>query len=198
MLDADPVAVHRCEDGDYHLRWRHEKPGTRVTVSVIDDHREPDRSRQVEEVAGESIRLGGLPRDRRHLFHLRDEHGHEAIIAERTLPLRGSPNFRDLGGYRAEDGRRVKWGYLYRSGQLSHLSDEDIDLLADVALDVVCDFRREEEQERDPSRLPEPGPEIVSVPITPGSNASFFSAAGTDDAVDRQGMFDFMVEINRD
>ena len=197
MLDAEPVSVHRCEEGDYHLRWRHERPGTRVTISVIDDHREPHNSRTVEEVEGESLRLGGLPRDRRHLFHLRDEHGHEALIAERSLPLQGSPNFRDLGGYLAEDGRRVKWGYLYRSGQLSTLSERDLALLGDVALDVICDFRRVEEQDRDPSLLPEPGPEIVSVPIIPGSNASFFSAAGGETEIDRQGMFDFMVEINR-
>ena len=30
------------------------------------------------------------------------------------------------------DGRRVKWGYLYRSGQLSTLSDQDLDLLASL------------------------------------------------------------------
>jgi protein-tyrosine phosphatase len=198
MLDADPVSVHRCEQGDYHLRWRHRQPGTRVTISVIDNPAEPGSAREVESVQGESARLPGLARDRRHLFHLRDELGHEALLAERTLPLEGSPNFRDLGGYQTEDGRRVKWGYLYRSGQLSRLSDLDRALLADVALDVVCDFRRQEEQERDPSLLPQPGPQLLSLSITPGSNASFFSQAGDSDAVDRQAMFDFMVDINRD
>lgn len=198
MLDADPVSVHRCEAGDYHLRWRHTQPGSRVTISVLEDHRDLGSSRELAQVEGETARLGGLPRDRRHLFQLRDEHGHEVLLAERTLPLEGSPNFRDLGGYQTEDGRRVKWGYLYRSGQLSKLSGHDRALLQHVALDVVCDFRRMEEQERDPSRLPDPGPDVLSLCITPGSNASFFSQAGTSDMLDRQAMFNFMVEINRD
>jgi protein-tyrosine phosphatase len=35
---------------------------------------------------------------------------------QRLLPLEGGRNFRDLGGYRAQDGRHVKWGLLFRSG----------------------------------------------------------------------------------
>ena len=116
----------------------------------------------------------------------------------RCLPLQGSPNFRDIGGYATEDGRRVKWGYLFRSGQLSALSDSDQAVLAKLRLDLVCDFRRVEEQERDPSSLPEPAPRVVSLPITPGSNASFFDQASSHWQTDRQTMFRFMLDINRD
>ncbi len=115
----------------------------------------------------------------------------------RRLPFVGTPNFRDLGGYPTEDGRQVKWGYLFRSGQLSQLNADDQRLLHSLQLDLVCDFRRPEEQERDPSLLPDPGPVLVSLSISPGSNDSFFTEA-TEMNVDRQAMFDFMVEINRD
>ena len=115
----------------------------------------------------------------------------------RRLPFVGTPNFRDLGGYHTGDGRQVKWGYLFRSGQLSNLNADDQLLLHSLKLDLVCDFRRQEEQERDPSLLPEPGPTHVSLSISPGSNDSFFSEAAEMN-VDRQEMFDFMVEINRD
>lgn len=198
MLDTDPVAVTRSPNGDYHLRWRHAHPGTRVTVSVADDHRSPQLVRELQQVNEGEVTISGLPRNHRHLFHLRDDAGHELLIAERTLALEGTPNFRDLGGYQAADGRCVKWGYLFRSGQLSALTDDDRALLQHVALDVVCDFRREEEQERDPSRFGEPGPQLLSLSITPGSNASFFSAAGVTEDVDQRAMFDFMVDINRD
>ena len=116
----------------------------------------------------------------------------------RCLPLQGTPNFRDFGGYDSLDGRRVKRGYLFRSGQLSTLSASDQNLLAELELDLVCDFRRLEEQERDPSLLPVPGPQVVSLPITPGSNASFFDEAESHWQTDAQTMFNFMVEINRD
>ena len=43
----------------------------------------------------------------------------------RRIPLDGAPNFRDLGGYPTVDGRRVRWGQVYRSGDLAQLTDTD-------------------------------------------------------------------------
>lgn len=113
----------------------------------------------------------------------------------RKLPLQGTPNFRDFGGYPTASGQAVKWGYLFRSGQLSNLSEQDVELVGGLELDLVFDFRRTDEQHQEPSKLPESNPpRIVSVPITPGSNASFFGQTDTDSVA----MFDFMVDINRD
>jgi protein-tyrosine phosphatase len=114
---------------------------------------------------------------------------------ERRLAMRGTPNFRDFGGYPSACGRRVKWGYLFRSGQLSTLSETDVALLGSLGLDLVFDFRREEEQQREPSRFPlHKPPKVRSMPITPGNNAGFFERSDTD----QQAMFEFMVDINRD
>jgi len=114
---------------------------------------------------------------------------------KRKLDMHGTPNFRDFGGYHTASGQAVKWGYLYRSGQLSLLSQQDVDLLGSLELDLVFDFRREDEQQQEPSRLPEHRPpRVMSMPITPGSNASFFEREDTDS----RAMFEFMVEINRD
>jgi protein-tyrosine phosphatase len=51
-------------------------------------------------------------------------------------------NFRDLGGYRAVDGRPLRWGRLYRSDSLGKLA-RDADLAAFAALGVrtVIDLR---------------------------------------------------------
>jgi protein-tyrosine phosphatase len=198
MLLTDSVSLQRREDGEYHLQWRHSHPNTSVTVSVVEDHCEPSNYRSLEQVRDSGTRIGGLHPERRHLFHLRDQHGNETLVAERGMPFEGTPNFRDFGGYHTSDGRRVKWGYLYRSGQLSGLTECDLRLLSSLDLDVVCDFRRVEEQERDPSQLPSPGPDVVSLSITPGSNSGFLTEASSYENTDRQAMFDFMVEINRD
>ena len=142
--------------------------------------------------------MSGLEPASRHYFRLRDQHGTEVLAAERKLGMQGTPNFRDFGGYPTVDGRWVKWGFLFRSGQLSSLSDQDVELLASLKLDLVCDFRRLEEQENDPSRLPANNPpRIASLPIIPGSNSRFFEQA-EGQMGDRQAMFDFMLEINRD
>lgn len=76
-----------------------------------------------------------------------------AVIG-RAVPLAGAPNFRDLGGYPAGAGRRVRWGRVYRSGALAGLNDADLALLAALDLRLVCDLRSADEIEQNPDRLP--------------------------------------------
>lgn len=196
MLISDAVHIWRESDGDYHIEWRATHPDTKVTVEPL------AASGAVEAHYGEDterVRLSGLAPASRHYFRLRDQHGNEVLAAERKLGMQGTPNFRDFGGYHTVDGRQVKWGFLFRSGQLSGLSAQDVTLLASLELDLVCDFRRVEEQENEPSRLPQrDSPRIASLPIIPGSNSRFFEEAESRDLGGRQAMFDFMVEINRD
>jgi len=55
--------------------------------------------------------------------------------------LSGPSNFRDLGGYRAADGRTVRWGRVYRSDAL-RLTDDDVVVLRDrIGLRTVVDLR---------------------------------------------------------
>lgn len=197
-LLADTVHIWRAPEGDYHVEWEASHPQTRVTVSPL-DAAAPDLQLHYEDAdAASRLRISGLPADRRHTFRLQDQHGNELVAMERRLGMQGTPNFRDFGGYRTTDGRRVRWGYLYRSGQLSGLTERDLALLAYLQLDLLCDFRREEEQSASPNRLPrERAPRVASLPITPGSNDAAF-ANGQLDRGGRQPMFNFMVDINRD
>jgi len=202
MLNSDAVHVWRDADGDYHVEWETSHAETTVSVEPLLDT-PPEGVTQYSDDQRRRVRVSGLPRARRHFFLLRDQQGNEVLATERKLGMHGTPNFRDFGGYRTEDDRQVRWGYLFRSGQLSNLSDEDLDLLAHLELDLVCDFRREDEQRSEPSRLPQQRrPRIASLPIIPGSNSRFFESAeeqgGRTRAFGRQAMFDFMVEINRD
>jgi len=71
----------------------------------------------------------------------------------RVLRLRGASNFRDLGGYRAADGRRVRWGRLFRSDHLGRLTPEDEAVLSGIGLQRVLDFRGEQERAAVPNRL---------------------------------------------
>jgi protein-tyrosine phosphatase len=196
MLIPDAVHIWRDDQGDYHLEWDASEPDTRVTVELLSS---PIELRE-QYRAGHTTRarFAGLPSSTTHYFRLHDQHGTEFVATERKLGMQGAPNFRDYGGYKTALGRQVKWGFLYRSGHLSKLTEQDISLLASLRLDLICDFRRVEEQLGDPSRLPgvQP-PKVLSLPITPGSNANFFEQAGGDFG-GRQAMFDFMVDINTD
>jgi len=72
----------------------------------------------------------------------------------RVLPLQGGRNFRDLGGYRTADGRTVKWGLLYRSGQMHDLTPADYVTLQKLGIRTVCDFRDTAERTKEPTLWP--------------------------------------------
>ncbi|MFF2959928.1 tyrosine-protein phosphatase [Streptomyces sp. NPDC057963] len=50
-------------------------------------------------------------------------------------------NFRDMGGYRGDDGRPVRWGRLYRSDSLGKLRGEDWERFLDLGVRTVIDLR---------------------------------------------------------
>jgi len=87
-------------------------------------------------------------------------------VQRRHVVLEGAQNFRDLGGYATSDGRHVRWGLLYRSDNLSELTDADLDHVQSLGLRLVCDFRSSEEKAEAPDRLPaEDPPAVAALPI---------------------------------
>src|ERR1700738_1655409 len=64
----------------------------------------------------------------------------------RHFNLAGASNFRDLGGYPAKDGRRLRWRRIFRSNHLGHLTAEDIEVLRGLKLKCAFDFRGTEER----------------------------------------------------
>lgn len=80
----------------------------------------------------------------------------EAIAApptRRGLPLPGTINLRDVGGYPAADGRTVRWRTLLRSGALRGLDGRGRAVLAQIGLRTVVDLREDAEVEHDPDAL---------------------------------------------
>ena len=67
--------------------------------------------------------------------------------SERQIQLEGQSNFRDLGGYETEDGRTILRGQLFRSGELSRLTDADVMQLSELEIRTVVNFLTDEEIE---------------------------------------------------
>lgn len=91
----------------------------------------------------------------------------------RVIALQGCSNLRDLGGYRAADGRRVRMGRVFRGASLANLTDADLVQFGTLGTRTVCDLRGGQESGRAPSRLPEAdAPDIVPLSIEPRIGAS--------------------------
>ena len=62
------------------------------------------------------------------------------------IDLEGCLNFRDLGGYPTENGKKVRWRQLYRSDALHHLTAADVARMRDeLRIDTVIDLRSSSE-----------------------------------------------------
>lgn len=121
----------------------------------------------------------GKPGQRVYFF-LKADTGEQREVSIRHLPLQGTPNFRDLGGYETTDGRFVKWGLIYRSGVLTYLTPSDDTYLSQMGIRVVCDFRTAKENEAAPEKwIPGSDVQHLSLPIG-GDNQNKDATAGMD------------------
>ena len=68
-------------------------------------------------------------------------------LALRHIPLNGASNFRDIGGYKAQDGRSVKWRKIFRSDHLAALDENDLNQLQSLGVRRAFDFRGVQESQ---------------------------------------------------
>lgn len=78
----------------------------------------------------------------------------ESNLGRRLVQLDKSINIRDIGGYTGLNGRKLKWGKVYRSEELCHLTDDDVDYFENINLKYVYDFRDAHKAERMPDKIP--------------------------------------------
>jgi protein-tyrosine phosphatase len=133
------ASVERQDDGRLLVAWELDGEGP-VEVSWGADPDAPDEA--IETVDGASEVLVDDPSGGGRPYFRLTAAGDAVTVAERRIALEGQPNFRDLGGYETADGRRVRWGRLYRSGELGELTEADVAYLTDVVgVRLVCDLR---------------------------------------------------------
>jgi protein-tyrosine phosphatase len=69
------------------------------------------------------------------------------------------PNFRDLGSRATDNGRKIRPGLLYRSGQFGKLTNNELRSLVSMGIRTVVDLR----SARDSSKCRDTGPRITMV-----------------------------------
>jgi protein-tyrosine phosphatase len=74
-------------------------------------------------------------------------------------------NFRDLGGYKGSDGRRVRWRRLFRSMTPQFMTEADVQLARDLGVRKVIDLRYPPEPGIDSGSLGEPPSRRLVVPF---------------------------------
>src|SRR5580704_10541041 len=98
-----------------------------------------------------------------------------ADSAQRHVVLKGAANFRDLGGYETKDGHHVKWGEVYRSADISKLTDSDLAVLKARKINYDVDLRGHQEARQAPDRL-NPGMDYILLPAGSDGNTNWMKS----------------------
>ncbi len=89
-----------------------------------------------------------------------------AIEPRRHLPLDGTRNVRDVGGYPAAGGRRIRWHTLLRSDELTRLPAHARDELRGIGIRQVIDLRWPDELALSPNAFrDDPVVRYLSIPL---------------------------------
>lgn len=146
---VDRVEVHTVE-----VCWEPMDIRPSVSVHAGLPPENPVRRISPDHVANGCVTVSGLASPVRYYYRLKDGNGTLLLIAERRVTMEGAVNFRDIGGYRTTDGRRVKWGRVYRADGLSRLTARDHEMFRHMGIQRVFDFRTEAEVGHAPDLLP--------------------------------------------
>lgn len=103
----------------------------------------------------------------RKFFRLRVKKSYSGIISNRYFKMDSIQNFRDVGGYFTGKGDQVKWGMIYRSGELYEMSDKDEETIEALKIKTIIDFRDDEEVSLYPDRYE--AEKVIRIPMVTGN-----------------------------
>jgi protein-tyrosine phosphatase len=165
---ADVVNLHCVETAPAQYRLTYELTDNTHSVTILAgaEANQIPSSPPLSTTSVTTVTLQAGKPDQRVYFYLKADTGEVREVSIRQLPLEGTPNFRDLGGYRTTDGRIVRWGLLYRSSVLTYLTPSDYRYLSHLGIRVICDFRSQHENEIAPETwIPGSSVDKIRLPI---------------------------------
>jgi protein-tyrosine phosphatase len=156
--------------GNYVIKWETNPPiEGAVNIYVSDD---PEKFAQSSPALQANINQGVttyITTDNitRKYFKLVFNDKYSQVVGARAVPLDSAQNLRDMGGYFNNRNKMIRWGMVYRSGDLSNLSYLDSLRLDKLGLKTVIDLRSTNDMLQSPLVLP--GVNIVKTPLSTGS-----------------------------
>lgn len=191
--------------GDYIIKWEvsPEKPSEKIMIYKSDnDSVFPDKPTLETNISNYVVRIPEQNLFIREFFKLRVKDTYSGIISNRFFRMNNIQNFRDAGGYFTNDGRQMKWGMIYRSGDFSSVSEKDLKVLNELNLKTIIDFREEGERITSPNLFKTQ--KTISIPI-PFGNRGYIRERVLDGTFFRedailftQDMYRILVEYSAD
>ena len=138
----------RDDIGNYVIKWETDPVMEGIVKMTVSDN--PDLFTNESPIIYANIKDGVatyITNDNisRKYFRLSFNDKYPRIIGARSAVMDSVQNFRDLGGYTSTNGKTVKWGKVFRSGELSSLSEWDSIRLDNLGIKTIIDLRTNQE-----------------------------------------------------
>ena len=88
--------------------------------------------------------------------------------SNRHYPFEGCFNFRDIGGYKNQDGKTVKKGLYFRTGRQDRMTERDLAQLSDLKISTQIDLRKPDEvKDQGKGPLETMGANYINIAVIP-------------------------------
>lgn len=156
----------RDEIGNYIIKWEADPTLEGVVKIYVSDNPEsftnttPSICANINDGVATYITRDNITRN---YFRLTFNDKYPQVVGSRALSFDHVQNIRDLGGYQAPSNKHIRWGKVYRSGDLFDLKDRDFTRLQKLGIKTIIDLRGEQEIANAPIRYSNAN--IINIPI---------------------------------
>ncbi len=161
--------VEKNREGDFLLKWEvspDQEGNIDIYSSLTDSSLNSFTPVATTRITDQVMRVNPTGSGLREYFMLRTAGVHSGVVANRVIDMNNIKNFRDAGGYFTTDNRQMKWGEVYRSGNLSNATLYDQERIRRLRIKTVIDFRSERTAGKYPILL-HPSIRKIALPLAP-------------------------------
>lgn len=146
---SNPSLTVLCEkdsQGNYILKWEIYPDMDNIPVEIFVSDNDSVFPSEPQLVANSNdyiaiLKQDSLRTEKRKFFRMKVAGTTSDVITNRFFELDSVQNFRDIGGYITNDGQRVRWGKLFRSGSFYKMTHHDSLELDNLGIKTVIDLR---------------------------------------------------------
>ena len=150
------ICLERSIAGNLRIVWPDKNPGAMdytVYIGITPHTLIPlSRSDVVEDDL--HVEVKNLDPEQRYYVEIVSKGIGSGVFGERRVACEGTFNCRDLGGYLTVDGRKIKWGAVFRSDGFSGLSEKGLRQLEKTGIRHIIDLRTADEVKSSPDKVP--------------------------------------------
>ena len=160
--------AEKNREGNLLLKWEvspDQDGNINIYSSHTDEYLESFVPIKTSKITDQVTVINSSSPDIREFFILKTTTAYSGIITNRHIEMNNIKNFRDLGGYFTKLDKQVKWGMIFRSGDLSSATLYDQEKIRRLSIKTIIDLRTENTAKKYPI-LVHPNIKKISLPIT--------------------------------